>query len=448
MNLSPDISDYFNETDIALEDGKEYIIYIAPTFASSYPIVQLYSKYNPIFICDGAEDIIDVPKHNYITLTKKGREYIDNGGGNFSELVANSPFVAKLISNLKTHQKTVWIKTFKNSLEFKSLFDANVKSLGLTIEQFHKWNDKIEQYRQFQDIIPIADFVITSKEEAIDNFDALASCKGVVTSLPQGEQGDGVRLHANKSSLQEYLSQITEDEFILMKALSVKSTPSVDILIASKDDVIVYGLSEQILDGFACLGAKYPANLSQEVMDLCYEVSNKIATKLAEDGVKGIVNIDLIIDENDKVYFCELNPRYAGATHNRMLALEDSLASSNISIVDLEILAIKEGTFKGYHLHLGRENVFWYKKEIYPEFSGEVRNLSASNDALKLARSGKGAVMVGQRRVGALATKNKTSLGNLICMGRTKEELDESIRIGEELVARYVPLEIKLVDVA
>jgi len=444
MSEKLDISDCFNETDITLEDGKEYIIYMASCFASSYPIVQLYSKYNPIFICE--EDVFDGPKQNFIILNAKCRARIQNGETSFSKLVAESEFIAKLLTALKKRQKNVWIKTFKNNLEFQSLFNDNVKSLGLTPEQSYKWNDKIEQYRQFVDVVPIADFIITSKHKAVNSFDELASSKGVVTSLPRSGQGEGVRLHADKAGLQKYLSHITEDTFLLMTALSVKSAPSIDLLIANKEEIIVFGLAEQILKGTVCLGATYPANLSQETIAHCYEIANKVGVILAEDGLRGMVGIDFIIDENDCVYFCELNARYSGTTHNRMLSLEQGMPQSTPSIVDLEIMALKEGTLHGHQLHSEPEGIFWYKKEIYPKFSGKVRALNIANDALKLAQLGKGAVIVGQRKAGTFVTKNKTSLGNLICMGRTKEELKESIRIADALVEQYVPMKLLSVE--
>lgn len=438
MIVSTDISDCFNETDIVLEDGKEYIVYIASCFASSYPIVQLFSKYNPIFICE--EEVIDVLDENVITLTEQCRANIQNGDTTFGKVISESEFIAKLLAVLKKRQQNVWVKTFKNNLDFKPLFTDNVKSLGLTPEQSYKWNNKIEQYRQFVDVVPIANFIITSRDDAINRFDELTSSKGVVTSLPRNGQGEGVCLHANKASFQEYLSQITDEAFLLMTALSVKSAPSIEVLIANKEEILVYGLVEQILDGVVCLGAIYPANLSQETIVHCYEIANKVGVKLAEDGLRGIVGIDFIIDDEDCVYFCEINARYTGATHNRMLSLEQAMPQSNLSMIDLEIMALKEGTLKGYQLHSELDDIFWYKKEIYPEFSGKVRRLSIANDALKLARVGKGSVIVGQRREGTYVTKNKTSLGNLICFGRTKEELNELIRTANALVDRYVPV--------
>jgi len=64
---------------------------------------------------------------------------------------------------------------------------------------------------------------------------------------------------------------------------------------------------------------------------------------------------------------------------------------------------------------------------------------------LKLAKLGKGSVFVGQRKEGTFVEKNK-SLGNLICVGRTKEELNESIRNANLLVDQYIPIELQSAD--
>lgn len=437
MIISTEMSDCFDRANIELEHGKEYLVYIASCFASSYPIVQLYSKHNPIFICK--DDVVDAPKHNFVTLSSESRARIASGDTSFMKTISESSFLAKLLAALKKHQRNVWVKTFENGLGFNSIFDDNVKSLGLTSAQSHKWNNKVEQYRRLENLVPIADFIITSRDAAIHCFDKLASPKGVFTSLPRGEQGDGVRLHADKEHFQSYLRRMRGDELIVVTALSVKSSLSIDVIIANEDEVLVYGLSEQLMDGLACLGGVSPVDLDPSFTEKCYDIANTVGVRMAEDGVRGIVNIDLVLDDRGSVYFCEINARYSGTTHIRMLALEQAQPSSGLSIVDLEIMALKEGTFNGNQLPSEVNDAFWYKKEIYPTFSGEVRDLNTSNDALRLAQLGKGAVIVGQRKQGSLVVKNKTTLGNLICVGRTKEELAESIRRGNELVEHYVP---------
>ena len=294
--ISTDNSDPFSKGDVTLESGKEYMVYIGSWFASSYPIVQLFSKYNPIFICANGD-----PNENIITLSPECKTRIKNGKTTFAKAVLESEFLAKLLTALKKQQGDVWVKTNKNNIEFKPLFNDKVKSLGLTPEQSFKWNDKNKQYHEFDGIVPMPKFIITSRDEAITHFSELASSRGVVTSLARAGQGSGVRTHTNEDDLREYLAQITEDPVLLIQALSVKKAISIDVLIANKNEIIVYGLAEQILDVFACLGAIYPANLSQKTSDQCYEIANNIGVKLAEDGIRGIVSIDILIAEEDRV---------------------------------------------------------------------------------------------------------------------------------------------------
>ena len=120
--------------NIKLEKGKKYIIYIAYCFASSFPIVQLYKKYNPIFIC--GENPIDAPKKNFISVKE---ELISLGMDvtlkNIANLMVKSKKITDLFDSLKKHQGEVWVKIFGNTLAFKELFNKPyVKSFGLSSE--------------------------------------------------------------------------------------------------------------------------------------------------------------------------------------------------------------------------------------------------------------------------------------------------------------------------
>ena len=424
--------------NIVLEKGKEYMVYIATCFASSYPIVQLCEKYNPIFIC--AENAVDAPKNNFISFEDEFKSNnLEVNWKNFADILLNSGVISELFDSLKEHQRHVWVKLFKNNLAFKPLFnDHNIKCLGLTPEQSHTWNDKIYQYEQLSPLVPIAKFIVTSKEQAVGNFDKLRTANGVFTHLPRSGQGEGVRIHHDKESLRKYLNQIVDDQFLMIKTLSVKSSPSIDILIADDDEIFVYGLADQLLDNLVCLGAIYPSSLSKEIKRKCYEIAYTVGKKLATDGIRGIVGIDLIVDKTNNVYFCEVNARYAGTTHNRMLAMEQVRPSDTPSIMDLEVMAIKEGTFNGYKLWDEPKEIYWYKKEIFSEYDGTIMPLSIPNDALELYKKREGIVIVGQRAPGSTVIKKKTSLGNVIAVQRTRQDLEESISLIDTIISEYV----------
>ncbi len=424
--------------NIKLEKGKEYLIYIAYCFASSFPIVQLYKKYNPIFIC--GENPIDAPKKNFISVREelealKMKVNLEN----IAKVIVNSKKLTGLFNSLKKHQGEVWVKIFENDIVFKELFNKPyIKSLGLLPEQNNRLSNKLYQYELLKDVVPIPEFVITKKEKAVEHFGRLDNGNGVFTHLPYGGAGSGARIHKDKASLAKYLATITDKKFILAMTLDVNVSPSIDILIANKDEIFIFGLADQILDGLKCLGATYPSVLPTNIRKECYDIAYKVAKKIAQSGIKGYITIDLIVDKNNNVYFCEINARYAGTTHNRMLAMEKVKPLGSPSIVDLEVMAIKEGTFNGHKLWDEPKEIFWYKKEIFPEFNGTVKQLSMNNDSLELYKKGKGFVIVGQRRIGTVFIKNKTSLGNLICIEKTSKKLEKSIILSNTVIKKYI----------
>lgn len=423
--------------NIKLETGKEYIIYIAYCFASSFPIVQLYKKYNPIFIC--GENPIDAPKRSFISVKEElillG---IDVTLVNIAKLIVKSKKIADLFNSLKKHQGEVWVKIFGNTLAFKELFNKPyVKSLGLSSEQANLLNNKLYQYKLLKDVVPIPEFVITKKEIAVKHFEKLNSGNGVITHLAYGGGGDGVRIHKDKASLKKYLVKINDEKVIMAQVLDVKISPSIDILIANKDEIFVFGLADQILDGLTCLGATYPSVLPAKVKKECYDIAYKVAKKIAQEGIKGYLSMDLIIDKANNVYFCEVNARYAGTTHNRMLAMEQVKPLGSPSIVDFEVMAIKKGTFNAHKLWDEPKKIFWYKNEIFPEFNGTAKQLSVNNDSLDLYKKGKGICIVGQKKAGTKFIKKKTSLGNLICVEKTKEKLNKLVIDSDRTIKKY-----------
>jgi hypothetical protein len=101
-------------------------------------------------------------------------------------------------------------------------------------------------------------------------------------------------------------------------------------------------------------------------------------------------------------------------------------------------MAIKEGTFNRHKLWDEPKEIFWYKKEIFPEFNGTIEQLSRGNNSLELYKKGKGFVIVGQRRIGTVFIKNKTSLGNLICVEKTRKKLEKSIIHSNTIIKKYI----------
>lgn len=66
-----------------------------------------------------------------------------------------------------------------------------------------------------------------------------------------------------------------------------------------------------------------------------------------------------------------------------------------------------------------------------------IKRLSMNNDSLELYKKGEGICIVGQRKAGTQFIKNKTSLGNLICVQKTRQGLEKSIHLSNNLIRKY-----------
>jgi len=270
------------KTDIVLEKGKKYMVYIAKELSTSLPIVSIYKDYNPIFIFAG--NFVDMPKQNFIALDIDYDlfTYPDTLKAKFPKLITQNKKIKKLFKALKEHQKEVWVAFWKNHPHFQPLFDnPQIKPLGLSSKLAYLLSNKVFQYKLLKDIVPIPKFVVTTKKEALKYFDTIKTKEGVFTSLDYGGQGSGCRVHLNKDSLKKYLKQINDEEILMINALNLKATIGIDLLIANENEIFVYCIGTEIFDGLKCLGCVYPSNLSEKIKKDCYEIAHALGKKIA-----------------------------------------------------------------------------------------------------------------------------------------------------------------------
>jgi len=418
---------------ITLEPGKQYMPYISLDTPNSLPIVQMFGRYNPIHISIG--NPIDASPH-FISLAEEPHPfYYDD----LARMVLASEQTTALFDALHEHQGEVWVKMFRNHPAFQPLFDQpHVKSLGFSPQQAHQLNNKIFQYDLLQNLVPLPAFAVTNKQDALDHFERLRTPYGVFTSLAYGGGGSGTRIHKTKDSLVQYLDEIGDQDFIIAAALQLKNSPSIDVLVANENEIFIYGLADQIFDGLSCLGCVYPSDLEPHVQERARDIAYAVAKKVAQQGIRGHFGIDLLVDEDDQMYFCEINGRYTGNTANRIWAMEQSRPSGHPHIIDLEVMAVKEGTFNGHTLWDEPEGLHWYKREIRSEEDGVTRALSIFNDLRMIYKHREGMVLVGQLPAGMPVVRKKTVLGNIVAVQKSRDALKTLITYSEDVIKDYI----------
>ena len=429
-------------THVVLEKGKKYLLCISPVSLNTVPLKKLFKNYNPILISAGEN--IEFPQKNTICLRKKAFATEQE----LAKELLHSKAVSRLIDALRTHQGDIWVKMWCNNEVFQPFFDRpGIKSLGFSPKEAQWLNNKICQYELLRGVVPIADFVITNREDALNHFDKFKTENGVFTSLAFSGAGSGTRIHNTKQDLVKYLLEINDEKLILAKVIKGVKTHSLDVIIANSKEILIFGLTDLVLKGLQCVGRTYPCTSSNIVQKNCYDLAYKVAFEIAKKGIRGYFNIDIIVDKNENLFFCEINGRYGGTTPYVLLGMEQSRPSNHPSIQDLEVMAIRDGTFHGHNVWTGPKKLFWYKVILRSKFDGVINDLSITSDIEKIFEKRQGIGLVGQLTSGTKIIKNET-VGHLVIVNKSRKALNEAIERANNLLNNYVEKKMQAIILA
>ena len=426
-----------------LSPNKEYFVYLSAGFSNSQPIPQLLEGFEPIFICG---ELPGKVPDNFMYLAgeilgrrKRGR---DLSYEEFYQAIVNSERIQKLFQSLVREQGHLDIKTFRNHPSFASQFeDPRMRSFGLTPEQAETYNSKVNQYRLFNGQLSLPRYVATTAEEAGSHFETVASSKGVFVNQDVGGGGHRSHLSNSKEELEVYLATLDPTtKLILAESLDLAFTPSIDIIIANPDEVIAYGIMDQIFDKknpLGCRGNVYPSSVPEDLMEEVVKQALVAGRVLAEQGVKGYVSLDFNIDSKERVLFGEINARYAGSSAERMLLMEQTRPERYPTILDLERMAIFDGTFNGFKLWEEPQGIFVLRRELYAQCSGRINHPQILiPDETDLFQRKQGS-FVGMVEDGSEVKKGE-ALGKFVAVAESAKERDRQVQELEGIVDSLV----------
>lgn len=448
---------HFNNTDkhivynnINLDPSKKYYAYIASEYASSQPIPNLLTGYEPLFICCVQPQY--PPLDNFIYVNKKeilGEKLSHSDFYKFSmfyDMVLKSDGIQKLFNQLATQQGSLWIKPFRNDPSFAQQFqDPRYRCLGLTSDQSDRLNNKVFQYLMFKDRLALPNFEIVSAEEAANHFDAIKSQNGVFVAGAYGAGGSTTFVATNTEQLNR---ELTERKFkpieslVLAECLDLKQSISIDLLIANRHEVLPFCILGQTYDEhnkLECKGNAYPANLSpslqKQVRDLAHEAGKILAS---EEGVRGHVSLDINIDQNNNPYFGEINARYTAATAERFLLMELTRPTGHPTLMDLEKMAVEKGTFSGAKIWAEPQGLYFQRREMPALGKGKVISSpehSCSDEKTVFTRMIPGTI--GTLPIGTKVSYEDT-IGKYVAIGRSAEECNAQATILEKELAESI----------
>jgi hypothetical protein len=240
---------------------------------------------------------------------------------------------------------------------------------------------------------------------------------GVFATLSEGGGGEGSKLCKTQEEIIKFATELPKNEKVLLvEGLDLVNCPSIDVLVANENEIIVYGLTDLIMEGLSTKGAQYPSKINPQLQKKAYEIGMEIGKKVAQTGAKGYFNIDLNLDENNKLYFGEINARYGAISAERMLMMEYNKIPSQPTLLDLTKMASEEGTLNGYTL--GPEpNIPWYRLDLGKNKENSIYLPSLSEQ--QIFQKGKGMALIGQ---------SNNNIGKLVLVGNNYVNYESQIR--------------------
>lgn len=203
-----------------------------------------------------------------------------------------------------------------------------------------KLNDKKYTRNMLSEIIPTINGIWINEEISYEEAIKNAGSKTFVIQGKTGSGGTNTYFIDNKDKFSKY-SDMCNHEYYLSKY--IKHLPLNITIVIGDTDTIILPTSVQLIslenDIFRYVGGDfiYAQKLDVTIRNKINDYSKKIVDLLKSKGYRGILGIDYIVDEDDQVYFMEINPRFQSSSFLISNYLEKSCSTT---IAELHYLAI------------------------------------------------------------------------------------------------------------
>ena len=194
----------------------------------------------------------------------------------------------------------------------KPLFDRGVKIVGTDCDAIDKAEnrDLFEKLLEDLDIPQPEGCAVTKIEDGVKAAERIGYPVLVRPSFVLG--GRAMQIVANETQLRHYLKtavEIDEDKPVLVDKYVIGKEVEVDAICDGKD-VFVPGVMELVERTGIHSGdsiSVYPTfSISDEVKGTILQYAKKLGLGI---GIRGLYNIQFIVDKDEKVYIIEVNPR-------------------------------------------------------------------------------------------------------------------------------------------
>jgi hypothetical protein len=367
-------------------------------------------------------------------------------GPTFMRAVSQSAQVVKLIYRLLAQQEHIYIYMYESYLEM-SLDDIDgVSILGPKSGLAHKLNNKIYQYQNLGDTVPLPEFKVCLGAEEL---------KSATDSLwPVWKDGIFVTTAYSAAGISSVLARSWEDvaakfrstdcPFLISRYHPHAHDPTVLAVVANANDVYVAGVADQRIEGGnRFTGSTYPSGLSKQIQGELYEATRRVGRKLGQEGYRGIFGCDYVVGGDDDILFVEVNARKQGTTLEFCCTLEQLLPEGAPMLPELEYHAVIDSQFPDSAVELPpgfRQGICWgtYNFKVtedtciygFMPFCGEERQCFIQAGKGKVSRQ-----FVVLEHIGNDFVLGAGSfLGRIVALGKDHQHVHQGLLQGKKML--------------
>lgn len=251
-------------------------------------------------------------------------------------------FLVNTINNKEKNENALFL-IFNEKIK-KLLCNENNKNFinEKNYSLLKKLNDKEYVRNLLKNDVQVIDTRLVDNSSTFSDIKNLLNSSEFVMQFPVGSGGNNTFMIDNENKFKKY-KQTENSKFFVSKFIN--HLPINSTLIIGKYDTIKLPSSVQLIklidDKFKYVGADfiYYQTLSENIKDKVNKYNEIIVNKMKQIGYQGILGIDYIIDENDNIYFMEINPRFQASSFIISEYLEKYCSTS---IAELHYLAITD----------------------------------------------------------------------------------------------------------
>jgi len=316
----------------------------------------------------------------------------------FSAVVSKDRRIHSLIKRLLNRQEHLYIYMYESIPEMTLDEIPGISILGPDKNIAKRLNSKIYQYQQLKDILPVVDFrichgfdsLIQTAQELNNTWqDGLFVCREYSAAGVNSIIAHGI------DDIKDKFSPLDEP-YLISRFIPHEYDPTVLAVVAGEEDVYIAGVADQRIEqGNRFTGSVFPSILDKTIIKRLHEYTRIIGGWLAREGYRGIFGCDFLVDDNDEIFFLEINARKQGTTLEFCCTLEQSLPSGSPMLPELEFYAVTEGLFPANTIEMksNPKNLHWgtynYKIHRKAKTDSYIPQSTQERQAFKKVAEGK-----------------------------------------------------------